>query len=210
MSALVDRPRWELYAKEFVRNGFHGTKAAIAAGFTEASAHTTSTRLLKNPKISDRIEELKAVLADKVDHLATMSLEDVIHELECLAKVDIALFVDLKTGNLRGDLEELPRDVRVAISSFERKADAKAPGGYVFKVKFHDKQAALVNLGRHLGAFEDKVRIITNILDTEPQDVVDARMDAAEDELADALSDELREDEDFGGWATVGPPKGVQ
>ena len=128
---------------------------------------------------------------EKAEVLATMSLSDVIHELECLAKADVARFVDLETGNLNGDLADLPRDVRVAINTFERKADAKAPGGYVYKVKFHDKHAALVSLGRHLGAFEDKVRIVTNIVDTEPQAIVDARMTEAEAELKDTLKAEM-------------------
>ena len=38
----------------------HGTKAALAAGYSESSAHVTATKLLKQEAIRDRLVELQA------------------------------------------------------------------------------------------------------------------------------------------------------
>jgi phage terminase small subunit len=54
----------------------HGTKAAIAAGYTENSAHVTASNLLKNPKIKDYIEELHRERRERVlQKMSAMSEE---------------------------------------------------------------------------------------------------------------------------------------
>ena len=47
----LDKPRWELFAREYVNNGFNATKAAITAGYAESSAHVTGSRMLRNAKV---------------------------------------------------------------------------------------------------------------------------------------------------------------
>ena len=57
--------------------------------------------------------------------------------------------------------------------------------------------------GKHLGMFEERVKVIHNAWDTEPQDKVDARMAEAETELAGELGLELEALRDSDGAYSV-------
>lgn len=48
----------ELFVSAYVSNGGNGTKAAIAAGYAEAGAHTRAYELLRMPKIQARMDTL--------------------------------------------------------------------------------------------------------------------------------------------------------
>jgi phage terminase small subunit len=51
------------------------------------------------------------------------------------------------------DSDKLPSNVRIAVAEVSQ----TATGGV--RVKMHDKHAALVSLGKHLGLFADRVQI---------------------------------------------------
>ena len=53
----------------------------------------------------------------------------------------------------KGDLTEAQRSVVAEVSQ------TVTPGGGTIRLKLHDKQAALVNLGRHLGLFTDHLKV---------------------------------------------------
>ena len=58
-SAPLLNPRWEKFAQA-IFSGVNNYKAAIIAGYTEKSAMPTSSVLIRNPKISARIQALQA------------------------------------------------------------------------------------------------------------------------------------------------------
>ena len=58
------KPRQDIFCVHYTTIGSdtysNGTKAALAAGYAETSAHVTATKLLKQDAIRDRIVELQA------------------------------------------------------------------------------------------------------------------------------------------------------
>ena len=65
------------------------------------------------------------------------------------------------------DSDTIDDETAAAISEVSQTKDG------ALKIKMHDKQAALVNLGRHLGILEDKVKLsgINVIIDPEDERV---------------------------------------
>ena len=55
------------FIEEVPKNQWNGTKAAIAAGYSEKSAGVMAHRLLKNPKIIAELEKRTAEIAEKTD-----------------------------------------------------------------------------------------------------------------------------------------------
>lgn len=56
--------KYEKFAQEYAID-FNGTRAAIAAGYSEKTAHVKASQLLKIVKVTDRIEELKKKHSEK-------------------------------------------------------------------------------------------------------------------------------------------------
>ncbi len=71
------------YVEEYCSNGFKGTKAAIAAGYSENSAHDISSENLKKPEIKAAIDEYKAKLSAKTLVTAEMLVEMLLNEANC-------------------------------------------------------------------------------------------------------------------------------
>jgi phage terminase small subunit len=61
--------------------GMSGTKAAIAAGYSERSAHSQASRMLKEPKIKSEIDKLLKEEAEKTG----FTKEKVIEEIKSIA-----------------------------------------------------------------------------------------------------------------------------
>lgn len=93
MPALKNH-RWELFCREFIVD-LHRQKAAIRAGFAKKGAHVTGCRLLKNPKIAERISELKAersrITGVDAEYVLTRLYRDVEADLADLYDDDGAL-----------------------------------------------------------------------------------------------------------------------
>ncbi len=51
-----------LFVQEYVKD-FNGTKAAIRAGYSPASAHVEASRLLRNPKVAEAIDREMSQIA---------------------------------------------------------------------------------------------------------------------------------------------------
>lgn len=132
----------------------NATKAAIEAGYAEASAEQQGSKLLKKPQVAKWLADDKAARAEEFK----LEVNDVLRELHALATADIGDLFDAK-GQLK-DVKKLPPKLRKAIASIETTTvagDDDGPAQLVTKVKFWDKGAALEKLGRHLGLFPTKV-----------------------------------------------------
>jgi phage terminase small subunit len=115
----------------------NGTKAALAAEYSENGARGTAARLLTIDCIKFRIDFLKEKTAIKCGITAEMLAE----EYKKLAFSNMQDLED-KDGNAI-PLHELPRDVAAAIQSVKGT-----------EIKLHSKEKALDSLGRHIGFFE--------------------------------------------------------
>lgn len=150
-------PKQERFVKEYLID-LNATQAAIRAGYAAASASVEGSRLLANAKVAAAVAMGQQERAKELG----VTAERVLAELAKIGFSDIRrLFTP--GGNLLpvGDLDD---EAAAAVASVEV-VTRKAPGGdadeveHVAKIKLWDKRAALVDMGKHLGMFTDKVEV---------------------------------------------------
>jgi phage terminase small subunit len=149
----------EIFAQEWAIDR-NGTRAAIAAGFSEKSAHVFATRLLKKVKVQKLINAHLSRLAVR----ASVSAERVLRELDILAHSNMDDYVRrTPDGNLQIDFTNVTRDQMAAVQ--EIKVDTTGGTGdgkreVVLRTTFKlaDKGQNLERLGRHLKLFTDVVK----------------------------------------------------
>ncbi len=166
MSGLTDKQA--AFVAEYLID-LNATQAAIRAGYSADTARQQGARLLTNVHIEQAIAEAQGERSARTEITADMVLKE-------LAKIG---FADMRkllkwTGNLpRMDLDraEETGEVEISAANFVRLFDSDELGDDIvgaiseisqtkdgaLKVKLHDKQAALVNIGRHLGMFTTKI-----------------------------------------------------
>jgi phage terminase small subunit len=148
--AILPIASQEIFAQNVAR-GKSLTEAQTIAGYEQNSgnAHT----LANQPLVAARINELKAVIAAR----ASVSAERVLAELARIGFADITQAVKVKSGKVTiADTAELGPDVTAAIAEIRQGRDGVT-------VKFHDKRAALENLGKHLGLFKENIDLNVNV-----------------------------------------------
>lgn len=128
----------EVFAKTYLTNKNNGTKAAIAAGYSEKSAHVTASRLLRNPKVQALIAETTESILDSLD----ISTERILKERARLAFFDARKLFD-KDGR-RIPIHMLDADTAAAIAAFDI-------GDTGVKIRLADKNASLTALERYKG-----------------------------------------------------------
>jgi phage terminase small subunit len=149
-------PRMHCFVKEYLISQ-NATAAAIAAGYSSKGASVQGARLLANAKIRELIQQGRDLIANKLE----VTAERIVQEL---AKIGFANMADYMTVGTDGypalDWSKLTRDQAAALSSVTvddfvegRGEDARA--GKRVRFKLHDKRAALVDLGKNLGMFQN-------------------------------------------------------
>lgn len=151
-------PREARFIDEFLID-LNGTQAVIRAGYSENGADVQASRLLGKARVSDEIARRKAILSKRFK----LSHEQVIREF-----VKIGMFDCRTCFNDDGSLKQV-RDwtaaMGAAISSIESedvwagRGETRVKTGVVHKVRFHDKNAALVQAGKHIGMFVEQPHI---------------------------------------------------
>jgi len=141
--------RRRVFVDAYLENGFHGTKAAITAGYAESGAHTEAWSLLKNPEIREQIESR---LAD----LGASRARIIREQLRLALEADIADFEELLTGRATlADLKTAGVDTRAIkrLKVNRRKVPGQS-GDEVIDVtlEMYDRQKALDALSRLVGA----------------------------------------------------------
>lgn len=145
-------------------NGNNRTEAAIFAGYAKKHAAVAAHRLFNRP-------EVMAMIADRAEQVvldAQLSTERWSKEMACIGHFDPRELYD-KDGNLI-PIHLLPEHVARAIAAVEveretvrdKKGAIKTVTDDTVKMKFWDKNAALANIGKHLGLFEQDNRQRTN------------------------------------------------
>lgn len=151
----------EIFCREYIIHR-NATKAAIAAGYSEATAGARGSILLRNVKNQARIDELEK---ERLERLR-LDADQILDEARKLATSDVTdLFDD--EGKMK-PMNEWPADLRRCVSSveveelfdYERDDDGrmqKTHIGYTKKIKLWDKTKALEMLGRNKKLFTDVV-----------------------------------------------------
>ncbi len=154
-------PRQERFCEEYLVD-FNGSAAAIRAGYAAGSASVQAARLLANAKVHARLVELKRGRSDQ----AVVDERRVLAELLKLGFSNMRDFIKVQAdGTAYVDLSQLTRDQAAAITEItveeytEGRGDA-ARAVKRTKFKLADKRSALVDIGRHLGMFDERVRLM--------------------------------------------------
>lgn len=139
------------------------TRAAIAAGYSEARAYTTGSDLMKR-------EDIQAYLQARFEERRGKSLVDVsmvVNKLVQVISCDYTKWADLgKKGLTKKDFQSIPEYIRTMVESFER-TDYKNHLGEIthsrFKFKLMSKTKCIELLGKHAGAFHEHLHVTGNV-----------------------------------------------
>jgi phage terminase small subunit len=163
----------EAFVQAYITNGMNATKAYRAVypkTKSDRIAQAASSRLLSNVMVQARIAEIMRVGAER----AEVTAEEVIRELKKLGFSCIGKAVTWRNEVVTQQLEEgeegEPKTVlvpRVRIvptedldkATLDAIAEVSQQANGALRVKMHDKHAALVSLGKHLGLFTHNVQI---------------------------------------------------
>lgn len=127
--------------------------AAYRASYSCANMKPETIRqraydLMKNPQISERINEIASPAIEKAVEVARVTRERITIEMACRAFYDPADFIKVKKPD---DIAKLPEDVRRSICGW----------GYDkfgnFILKLADKDRSLRNLGETMAMFTNNV-----------------------------------------------------
>jgi phage terminase small subunit len=152
--------RHEIFAREYVID-LNGSRAAQAAGIAEAGARVWASRALTKPNVQKRIAQLQSARASRLE----IKADRVAEELHRLAFANMQDYMRVNAdGWPELDLSTLTRDQAAAIQEFSEDATGGTGDGERRQVlrrrfKLADKRGSLELLGRHLGMFQDNVKV---------------------------------------------------
>lgn len=138
-----------LFIAYYVANGGNATKAALDAGYSPDTAHTTGWENLQKP-------EIKAAIADEVERtLKDVGVDKVrwLTEVRRLAYSDIRKVAEFGGDGVRfKDSDQLDDESAALIESVESAVTFTKSGEKVVttKVKLHSKKGSLDTLGKFL------------------------------------------------------------
>ena len=128
----------------------NATQAAIRAGYSPETAYSIGQENLKKPEIRVHIDRAIAERSKRTG----VNADRVVRELAKVAFVNASDVIDAGDATLKADAT--PEDL-AAIQSVKVKTFGE--GGLEREIKMADKLKALELLGRHLGMFEDRLKV---------------------------------------------------
>lgn len=181
-------PKEQVFVREYLLHG-NATKAAVAAGYSAATASVTGSKLLRKAKVSAELAKLREKLLAKLE----ISSEKVLQGIAELAFFDIRKFFSpryaadvcsicaaaeaghevanhkFRAVTMGGDLipvDELDEQTARALKGCDVEKLFKHFGkgqaeesGTITKIRVADRLEALALLGRHLKLFTDKIEV---------------------------------------------------
>lgn len=127
----------------------NATQAAIRAGYSPDTAGSIGAENLKKPEIKSRIDKEMAERSRRTG----INQDRVLQELARIGFAKITDVVDPDTAKIKPDASD---DDLACIQSIKIKPNEF---GTEREVKLYDKKSALVDLGKHLGLFKDKLEL---------------------------------------------------
>lgn len=177
----MKNPRHQQVVMAYIENGGNKSAALKSCGYSDAYANHCSTKFFNNPKVQLELRLRKQKIIEKSQDRIEATEQWVIGQFmkEATAMEQLAPFmkIDEKNGSLywdfRGATEEHlaliaelsvdsePINVQMSKGSKGRKRVEVREQSRVtkFKIKVPDKHAALIALSRHLGLFNDKLKV---------------------------------------------------
>lgn len=145
-------PNQEKFCQLYVKTG-NAKQSYLNAGYncSEKAAETSSSTLLRNPKVSKRIDKLR----QNIEKKAELSSERIIKQLEAQAMQDLnkVLRIDESGLKIRDDIsEEIDVNLLNGVSMSESISDSGISRS--FSVKLSDRLKANVELLKLRGLYE--------------------------------------------------------
>lgn len=155
----------KLFCEEYLID-LNATQAAIRAGYSPETAGAIGAENLKKPQIQKAIAR---AMADR-SRRTGVNADRVVMELAKIAFVNAADVIDADDATLKADAadEDLAAVQSVKVKTF-------GEDGVEREIKLADKIKALELLGRHLGMFNDRLRLDAK-LDTGKLDSILAQL----------------------------------
>jgi len=142
--------RQRRFAQEYVID-LNGTAAAKRAGYSPKGAANAASKNLKMGDVANLIHTLQLETAQNL----SLSAERVVQELAACGLANAQDY--LTTDGKPKPVQDLTRDQAAAICDLKVTVNANT-GNALHSYKLVDKRASLVDLGRHLGIFEEDNR----------------------------------------------------
>jgi phage terminase small subunit len=155
----------KLFCQEYLKLGMNGTQAYLNVYKNckkEETAMASASRLLRNDKVKEYIQELQK----KVEEKTTVTIEDIVNELTAIAFADrtkISKVVNEKIEIDENTKVNMPNVIMSNTDNLDIK-EKKVIAGYKktrngVSVETYDKVKALELLGKYLGMFTETVKI---------------------------------------------------
>ncbi|TEA78650.1 terminase small subunit [Allopusillimonas ginsengisoli] len=137
----------------------NATQAAVRAGYSKRTARQIGEENLSKPDIAQAVQEAQIKRSERTEITQDMVLME-------LAKLGFANMQDYMRVGADGDpyldFSALTRDqaaalVEVTVEDFKEGRGEDARDVRRVKFKLADKKGALVDIGKHLGMFKDRV-----------------------------------------------------
>lgn len=146
----LEEKEW-LFALEYVRNGFHGTNAAIFAGYSANTATSQASRVLARANVQGFVQAIK----DDIGYCLQMNAVKIAAEYAKIGFSDIRALID-DNGNVI-PVKEFSDATAANVASievfeeYEGFGEERTSVGQTKKVKFYDKISALDKLSKMIG-----------------------------------------------------------
>ena len=155
-----NNPKQSAFCREYVLD-YNGTQAAIRAGYSKKTANEQAAQLLAKLSTQKEIQWRESLLENKV----IVTKDKILRELSLIGFANLAdhVTIDDTTGCVQAiGIDSLPVGASRAIKKVKERRIIKstAKGDEVlestFEFELHDKQQALVNMGKELGMFKER------------------------------------------------------
>lgn len=151
-------PKQQRFVDEYLVD-LNAAAAARRAGYSPRRADAIGSENLRKPEIAEAIQARRSALQDATQ----ITQERVLRELAKVGFLDARRFFDASGRPLQ--LHQLDAETAGAVvglevfEEFDGVGEERQKVGEVKKYKLADKVKALELLGRHLGTFDDRVKV---------------------------------------------------
>ena len=139
------------FVQEMLEDPSSKRKAALRAGYAPKDASVAGSRVYARPGVREALEEGRKERSERLG----FSQDRVLVELASIAFADLAKTIkeDVEGNALPSPLVEISHEITTdKLGNKTKHIKTKSP-------KLADKTAALIQLGKHLGLFEEKVEV---------------------------------------------------
>lgn len=136
--------KYKIFVEEYLKD-YNGTKAAIAAGYSEKSAYSKANQLLKTSEVKAMLDAATAVVIERSQD----ERENIRKILEDAANLDLTDLVIMgKTGCSLKEFKQIPKHLRILITKI---TNVSGKTGWKINFEVFSKEKAVELLARIYG-----------------------------------------------------------